>query len=423
MSVKFREADLPSVIPSPIEPAAMGRAVFLFNHDAGHQVAHLAGIAAATARLYPEIKTVIAYASPSIRSRLDALISQEDAALIQWETLPLPRWARAAARLFDRILPASRLLRLRMNLPVFATANMVISTERTCLRVKKHLPARQTPLFAKVPHGAGDRSVAYHPDYKLFDYSFVAGQKVVDQLTAHGVEREKLIIIGYPKFEEVDLASRPDFFGNGRPTFVYNPHFDPHLSSWYDAGPDLLRWFASKAGQNMNCIFAPHVMLFRKELHVSPEYRIARRRPDIPKEALSASNILIDLDSPRLFDMSYTLGSDGYIGDVSSQIYEFLVRTRPVFFIDGRPVTGKNATAGRNESDDQWHLFWKAGPVVHSAAELVNMLPDFQSIGTSYRPAQEEIFSYTIDMGDRPASERAAQAIAQLIGAHQKSKS
>ena len=36
------------------------RVVFLFNHDAAHQVAHLAGIAAAMARLHPEVETVIA---------------------------------------------------------------------------------------------------------------------------------------------------------------------------------------------------------------------------------------------------------------------------------------------------------------------------------------------------------------------------
>lgn len=263
------------------------------------------------------------------------------------------------------------------------------------------------PLFAKVPHGAGDRSVAYHPDYKRFDRSFVAGQKVVEQLVAHGVEREKLVIIGYPKFETVDLEARPDFFGNGRPTFVYNPHFDPHLSSWYDAGPELLRWFASEQGQQFNMIFAPHVMLFRKALHVSPEYKTARQRPDVPEEALNAPNIRIDLDGPNLFDMSYTLGADGYIGDVSSQIYEFLARPRPAFFLDCREDA--------RDEDDEWHLFWDAGPVVKSVDQLTALLPSYAAIGEEYRARQQEIFEYTIDLGDRPASERAADAIAECV--------
>jgi len=385
----------------------MSLALFLFNHDAAHQVAHLANVAASTARRHPNIKTVVAFASPAIRARLDSLIAPQDAQRIRWKKLALPGWATALARLLDNVFPASRLLRLRCNAGLFAQAALVISTERTCLRIKHYLPPERTPLFAKVPHGAGDRSVAYHPDYQRFDFSFVAGQKVVDQLVAHGVGRERLVVVGYPKFDEVDLAARPDFFGNGRPTFVYNPHFDPHLSSWYDAGPDLLRWFASEGGQRFNLIFAPHVMLFRKKTHVSPEYRVIRRRPDIPDEARAAPNILIDVASPRLFDMSYTLGADAYIGDVSSQVYEFLVRPRPAFFLDCR----NRARA----KDDAWHLFWKAGPVARSVAELTALLPDLASIGERYRQAQKEIFAYTIDMGDRPASERAADAIAEIV--------
>ena len=383
------------------------RVVFLFNHDAAHQVAHLAGIAAAMARLHPEVETVIAYASSAIRARIEGLVGDTGGASIRWYELTLGPIARTVAGLFDKVLPASRLMRLNAHVPLFASADMIVSTERTCLRLKKRIPKDSMPLFAKVPHGAGDRSVSYHPDYTRFDRSFVAGQKVVDQLVAHGVDPERLIVIGYPKFENIDLAARQRLFDNGRPTLVYNPHFDPNLSSWYDHGPDILRWFASEAGQGFNLIFAPHVMLFRKELHVSPEYGIARRRPDIPGEARAAANILIDIDSPHLFDMTYTLAADAYLGDASSQIYEFLVRPRPAFFIDAR----RDVKA----EDDEWHLFWECGPVVRSVDALAALLPDMEAIGKSYRARQEELFAYTIDIGDRPASERAADAILEAI--------
>ena len=383
------------------------RVVFLFNHDAAHQVAHLAGIAAAMARAHPEVETVIAYASPAIRARIEGLVGNAGGTAIRWYELTLGPVARIVSGLFDKVLPASRLMRLNAHVPLFASADMIVSTERTCLRLKNRIPQHSMPLFAKVPHGAGDRSVSYHPDYTRFDRSFVAGQKVVDQLVAHGVAPERLVVIGYPKFETIDLAARPRLFDNDRPTIVYNPHFDPNLSSWYDHGPDILRWFASEAGQSFNLIFAPHVMLFRKELHVSPEYGIARRRPDIPEEARSAANILIDTDSPRLFDMTYTLAADAYLGDASSQIYEFLVRPRPAFFIDAR----RDVKA----EDDEWHLFWECGPVVRSVDALNALLPDMKAIGESYRARQEELFAYTIDLGDRPASERAADAILEAI--------
>jgi CDP-glycerol glycerophosphotransferase (TagB/SpsB family) len=148
-------------------------------------------------------------------------------------------------------------------------------------------------------------------------------------------------------------------------------------------------------------------MLFKKELHVSPEYKIARKRPEVPAEALKAGNILVDLESPRLFDMSYTLAADGYIGDVSSQIYEFLARPRAAFFFDNRRE--------KLEEDDEWHLFWDTGPVVQTTDELAALLPDYQRIASEYRDRQVELFSYTIDLGDRPASERAADAIAAAV--------
>ncbi len=385
----------------------MKRVLFLFNHDAGHQVAHLAGTAAATARFHPETACTIAYATPAIRQRLETLIAPEDAALIEWVEMVLPLWARVIARAADRLLPASRLLRLRLYRHLFARSDVVVSTERTCLRVKRYLAPHETPAFAMIPHGAGDRNVSYHPDFARFDCLLVAGEKVVDQMVAHGAQRERMAVVGYPKFDAIDLAARPDPFGNGRPTFVYNPHFDPHLSSWYDAGPELLAWFASEAGSQFNCIFAPHVMLFRKQLHISPEYRTSRRRPEIPAIALAAPNVLIDTGSEKLFDMSYMLAADGYIGDVSSQIYEFLARPRPAFFIDCR--------ASGNAEEDAWLMFRKAGPVVKSARELIALLPQYREIGARHAEAQQKLFDYTFDRGKLPASRRAADVIAALI--------
>jgi hypothetical protein len=385
----------------------VGRVIFLFNHDAGHQVAHLAAIAGAFARRHRGTETVVAFATAAIRARIEAAIRAADARLIRWEELRLPRSATAVGNLADRILPASRILRLRINAALFAGADVVASTERTCLRLRDHLPAGQAPQFVIVPHGAGDRNVSYHPDFARFDRLLVAGRKVVDQMVAHGVPARRIEVIGYPKFEGIDLSTRRDLFGNGRPTFVYNPHFDPHLSSWYRAGPDLLRWFASEEGSQYNCIFAPHVMLFRKRWHISPEYRVVRRRPDVPSEALAARNILIDVDSPSLFDMTYTLAADAYIGDVSSQIYEFLARPRPAFFLECRKRIDPHA--------ERLHLFRDAGPVARSVAELAPMLAEHAHIGSRYRTAQEDLFAYTFSASDRPVSECAASAIEAAI--------
>lgn len=390
---------------------AMGRALFLFNHDAAHQAAHLAGIAGATARLAQGHEVVIAYAGPVLRTRLEALVGEGDARRMRWEDLRLPAFSRLLARPLDKLLPASRLMRLRHNEALFASADLIVSTERTCLRVRRRLRARMgdaAPLFGYVPHGSGDRNVAYHPELAQFDHMFVSGRKLVDEMVARGLTTpDRCHLTGYPKFDTIDRDARPRFFDNDRPTFLYNPHFDPKLSSWYDHGPALLEWFAARSTQ-YNLIFAPHVMLFRKTLHISPEYRVARRRPDIPEVARKAANILIDTDSPRLFDMSYTLSADAYIGDMSSQVYEFLLRRRPVFFIDTHSADLPHEAANR--------AFWGNGPVITSVAELGDLIPQYQSIGREYRPTQDRLFAYTID--DRPgerATDRAGQVISDIL--------
>ena len=385
----------------------MARALFLFNHDAAHQVAHLAPVAAAMGREHRDIETMIAYATPELRARIEQLIDPADSERIVWQELELGGVAGSLCKVFDRLLPASRLARLRVYEPLFRRVDAVISTERTCLRVQQRFGPQTAPLFIRVPHGTGDRSVTFHPDHRKFDLSLVAGPKMAEQLVANGVAAERIRVTGYSKFERIDLSAKPDYFGNGRPTFVYNPHFDPHLSSWYDAGPDLLEWFASAEGQQFNLIFAPHVMLFRKTTHVSPEYRIAKRRPDIPPPALTAQNILIDVDGPRLFDMSYMLSADGYIGDASSQIYEFLMRPRPAFLLD---PNGALAKQGENDLP-----FLGTGRSARNPAELAELLQDWEAIGERFRPRQQELIDHTFSLTEAPPSVRAANAIAEAI--------
>lgn len=385
----------------------MQRALFLFNHDAAHQVAHLAPVAAAMAREHADIETVVAFAGDAIRQRILGLIDAADAARITWTELDLPPVLGAATRVLDRIFPASRLARLRVHEKLFEESDAVISTERTCLRVKERLGPSRSPLFVRVPHGTGDRSVTFHPDHRKFDLSLVAGPKMAAQLAANGVDPARIEVTGYSKFERIDLAARPRFFDNDRPTFVYNPHFDPHLSSWYEAGPQLLEWFASEAGQAYNLIFAPHVMLFRKSMHVSPEYKLAKRRPDVPEAALAAPNVLVDVDGPRLFDMSYMLGADAYIGDASSQLYEFLVRPRAVFLLD--------PNAALAEQGHETLPFLGMGPTVRSVEALATELPSWTETAASYKSSQEDLIAQTFALSDTPASTRAAQAIASAI--------
>lgn len=384
--------------------------LFLFNHDAPHQVAHAAGIVRELSAIRPDLAVTCATGTPAIRAHLRGLLGEEAAARVGWLDLGLPGWLDAALALPNRIAPARRLARLRHHARRLLEARVLVSTERTCLRLKRHLPrGAAMPAFVHVPHGAGDRAVTFHADKAGFDRILVSGEKTVRELISRGVATPgQLRVTGYPKFDTVDPGRRLELFGNGRPVFLYNPHFDPFLSSWYDEGPALLDWFAGPEGQRFNLIFAPHVMLFRKKLHVSPEYRVARIRPGIRPQWRSAPNIVIDTASKRLVDMSYTLSADGYIGDVSSQIYEFLIRPRPVFFID-RFSASPRCREGRFPA-------WEAGDVATTAAELTALLPGYADRFARYEERQRAIFADTFSLDpQRPASLRAAEAIAELV--------
>ena len=47
---------------------------------------------------------------------------------------------------------------------------------------------------------------------------------------------------------------------------------------------------------------------------------------------LRSDKIRVDLGSPASTDMRYTLPSDVYLGDASSQVYEFLIKPRHCIF-------------------------------------------------------------------------------------------
>ena len=385
---------------------ALPRILFLFNHDAAHQAAHIAGIMAELALSHPKVKVVAGTGTPVIEAHLRTMIGEQAAAALEWLDLSLSTIPDALLAPVNRILPAKRLARLRTNEAAFAQCDIIVSTERTCLRVRRRLRRKigdDAPRFVYVPHGSGDRNVAYHPELAQFDYHFLSGRKLIDEMVAHGLAQESQCrLIGYPKFDVVPEKRRLPMFDNDLPTIIYNPHFDPHLSSWYDHGTEFLTRIAGM-GDRFNCVFAPHVMLFRKRLHISPEYKVARRRPDIPEAARSAPNIHIDVDGPSLFDMTYTSGADIYVGDVSSQVYEFLRDPGLCLFIDA---------AHQGEAA---YPFWANGPVVADVANAVAKLADHEALAKEYRPAQDRLFAYTINHDPkRTALVRGALALAQI---------
>jgi len=233
----------------------------------------------------------------------------------------------------------------------------------------------------------------------------MSGEKIRDRLAERGLLRPGgHAIVGYPKFDLFKNDKAASLFSNGRPTVLYNPHPSPALSSWYRMGHQVLEYFARS--DRFNLIFAPHVMLFAKRFNIALSPFSLGHVPPVPRRFRECSHILIDTGSRASTDMSYTRAADIYLGDASSQIYEFLARPRPCIFLNPN---------GHNWQGDENFAHWRAGEVIGDIAGLASALDSAMADGSAYRCQQERLFSYSIDLNRTPSSQRAAQAIIDYL--------
>lgn len=381
---------------------------FVFNHDAGHQAAHAAPVLAELARLHPQYRLIAFVSSDALRSRVENDLPGEALARVEFASLPLAPGLAGASKLLDPAIPASRVMRLYQNKDAFADLDVIVAPERTSLFLKNRFGVVK-PKYVHIRHGAGDRAIGFHPSFRHFDLLLLQGQKYVRRLReSGGLDGNDYALIGYPKFDIVDLdAPRQKFFDNDNPVVFYNPHFTPGLSSWNRMGHGVLDYFARNP--DLNLIFSPHVMLFKRKIHISPDSGKLSIRKSIKAGYSQYKNILVDLDSPRQFDMTYTLNSDLYLADVSSQVIEFLVRPRPCVFLNPNKVDWR----GKPE-----FAAWGLGEVVDEAAQVPSAIRNALADPTRFGEAQQRHFEDSINLTDEPSATRAARAIADYLELH-----
>ncbi len=375
---------------------------FLYNHDALHQVSHTAPVIAALAD-DPRAEVTVLTSSDAQAQRVRALIG-DAAANVRFVALGIGPLARALDAGLRWIAPFRRIAVLRENLAEFATLDALVVPETTSLMLRDRF-ALTDLKYVWIPHGAGDRSVGFRNVMKGFDLVLLSGSKVRDRMLALGlVTPDNHAIVGYPKFETVDLSRRPRLFDDGqRPAILYNPHFDPLLSSWYSWGEVVVDTIIARG--DVDLAVAPHVMLFQRRIHASVEHRRLHWRRDLPARWRSRAGLIVDPGSTRSIDMSYTLGADIYIGDTSSQIYEWIARPRPAIFLN----------PGRIDwADDPSFAHWQLGEVVDDLAQLDPAIDRALAEPHRFDAAQRDAFARTFDRGDRPAARRAADAILKM---------
>ena len=379
---------------------------FLFNHDQIHQVAHSLPIAMRLAEARTGAEIVVATTNARLSDEVRQIAGERIGSTIELVELGLRRpLSKTLARLAGGIVPAAKLLVYRDNLDFFGSLDVLVVAEKTSLILKSRYRLDRLRIV-HTRHGAGDRAIGFDAASARFDHVLVSGSKIRDRLIGEaGVAADRISVVGYPKFDLFGASSTARPAGQ-RPVVLYNPHVSPHLSSWYKMGREVLDWFA--AHPEYELIFAPHVMLFERRMVAT----IDRLRLDFPgaidQRILAAPNIHVDLGSRASTTMEYLDRADIYLGDVSSQAYDYLIRPRPCVFLNAHRVAWQG---------DPNYAIWRAGPVIERVDDLGAVLAEAQTHQDSvYAPIQRELFDASFDLTDQPSAERAAQAVARFAG-------
>ena len=381
----------------------MSRLCFLFNHDHIHQVAHSLPIALQMAATGKH-EVVLASGSPAMSAFLRDNIGPDVPLPIVELDLCRPT-TRTVGALLEPFVPARKILLYRDNLTFFASFDALVVSEKTSLILKTRYGLSKLKII-HTRHGAGDRAIGFDPESRHFDLSLVAGPKIAQRLIEKvGVAADKIVITGYPKFERHGGNRMPNPFPDPtRKTVLYSPHPSPRLSSWYSWGPALLEAFAQSC--EFNLIFAPHVMLFNRGWVATIAPPAFRRVPPIPDHIRASDHILIDPGSARSTDMSYTNFADLYCGDVSSQIYEFLLTPRPVLHLDAHKT---------HWEDNPDYAHWHAGDVIQPGNDILAAVRRAFATHDQYVARQQAMLDATFSVTDEPPSLRAADAIDRFL--------
>lgn len=369
------------------------RVCFVFNAQL-HHVLHGVGTAAALAKL-DGFEVEICVPSHAHVEFVQAMLPTHG---------PRPavsllgsRMLRYLSRIFGTAVPP-KLLTLLAARRRLARLDAIVIPERTTLFLKRI--GVTAPQFIHIDHGAGDRAAGFDARIRQFDFVLLAGDKQRRRMLQEGLIRPgNHAIVGYPKFDVCcgprDPAWTP--FADDKPIILYNPHFSKRLGSWSGFGVEVVRRIAET--ERYNLIIAPHIRLF--------DSRMARRRAASALAPFTGrKDIHVDLGGVRLVDMSYTNLADIYLGDVSSQVYEFLRDPRPCVFLNGH---------GAQWRDDENYRHWHYGPVVETLDALVPALDTANTDHKRYRTEQEIGFRSTFDLRDQTSSKRAAAAISAFL--------
>ncbi|SFH64205.1 hypothetical protein [Albimonas pacifica] len=369
----------------------------LLNHYEPHQVPHVAPYAFALSRLRPEW-TVRVLCSTEAEAAFAADIGRlHPGQRARIERLPVPLHARLLDPALRHVAFYRKTAVLKASREMFAGLDALLTPELTSLSLKDD-PRLSRLRLIHTGHGTPDpfgRPLGLmDPRSDRADLRLVQSRRIARIAQARGRLREGAWgIAGYPKFE-LARGPRPRLFDDDRPVVIYNPTQSAAKTSWRRFGPQVLDHFARS--DRWNLIFAPHVLLFRRRF---------TRGASLPRRFRSGPGLRIDLGSRASVDMTYLRAADLYLGDQSSQIYEFIQQPRPCVFLNAHGADPQGAD----------FRAWSFGPVISDPAQLDAALDRAMAEFPRWEPVQRQARDEERPEGDMPASERGAAIVAEFL--------
>ena len=296
-----------------------------------------------------------------------------------------------------RLLGLAKPQVLSTNETRFYDYDAVISTEDGISRLFGTRSSSERPARIVITHGAGTRYFPSLPRMAQCDLIVAKGPRDASSYIENAsIDPKRVVAGGYPKLVTTSLLakSRDPVFANDNPVILYNPHKERKQRSWDVFFHRILEGFRKDRSRNL--IVAPHVKLYRRR---SERSRTKLRR-------MSDQTILVDPSSPRLLDNSYTEAADIYVGDVSSQVVEFLARPRPCVFLNAHRVEWQ---------DDPHYALWKLGEVIEDPAELMPAIERAPHLHGQYAALQADFASQALGDTSERSVRVSADAIEQFV--------
>ena len=104
--------------------------------------------------------------------------------------------------------------------------------------------------------------------------------------------------------------------------------------------------------------------------------------------------------------MTYMRAADLYLGDCSSQIYEFLAHPRPCVFL--------NTLGIKTDGPTLPYYCWNFGPIVDRVEDLGMTINTALADQSNYIDIQKRAFTHTFEINDISSAERGARIIEEF---------